>query len=184
MEQECGKAKKVILMLDSGRRVKPKASEYLPKPMEIVMRVNFINLLRMDKALKNFQVETFTRVTMLTANLMDLESIIGKTGVITKVISKKGCVAVMDYGKRVISIAINMKANFLIIEKKAMEFTHGIQDIFIKEATKITLGTDMDKCIGVTEVFTKEIGKWTDRTDKVNFLMDKIYRKACSKMDT
>ena len=112
MELECGKVKKEIHMLDNGNKVRLKVLEYLLRSMVVDMRVNFIILLRMDRVLKNFQVEIYIRENILMVNLMDLVSTIGKMEVITRGISKKEFVVVTVFGKRVISIVINIKDNF------------------------------------------------------------------------
>lgn len=112
MELECGKVKKEIHMLDNGNKVRLKVLEYLLRSMVVDMRVNFIILLRMDRVLKNFQVEIYIRENILMVNLMDLVSTIGKMEVIIRGISKKEFVVVTVFGKRVISIVINIKDNF------------------------------------------------------------------------
>jgi len=99
-------------MLDNGNKVRLKVLEYLLRSMVVDMRVNFIILLRMDRVLKNFQVEIYIRENILMVNLMDLVSTIGKMEVIIRGISKKEFVVVTVFGKRVISIVINIKDNF------------------------------------------------------------------------
>ena len=83
-------------------------------------------------------MEIFIKDSFKTINRMDMESIIGKI----KVISKETFLTVLDkvkvFGKRVQETVTNIKVNIKMIKSGAMECSHGLMVIFLKEITKQT----------------------------------------------
>lgn len=62
-----------------------------------------------------------------------------------------------------------MKVNIKMIRSVALESLSGVQEIFTRESSLMILDMDKEKCTGVTEVITKEVGKEASRMEKVIF---------------
>jgi hypothetical protein len=72
-----------------------------------------------------------------------------------------------EYGKRINNQMIAMKDNIRMIKNVAMEFSNGHLEILIKDISLMTCGMVKDKCIGMMEVTTKEVGKMEFNMEKV-----------------
>lgn len=67
--------------------------------------------------------------------------------------------------------AINMKANTMKIENKAMEYLHGLRAMFIKAIIKTILEMAMAKCIGMMGVIIKGNGSMVFKMGKAKYML-------------
>ena len=127
----------------------------------------------MGQELKNLLVETFTKGSIKTENLMDTDSITGTTEVIIKAVLKTASAAAMEYGKETKVLAINMKASSSIIKNKDMEYIPGNAGIYTKAIIIKICVMVMARFSGKMEVSIEDFGKMTSKKGKGNFLLEK-----------
>jgi len=87
----------------------------------------------MAKELKNLRMVIFIKDNMGKESQMVMVNIIGVMEVTLKEILKRDSEMVMECGKNVQEIAINMKENILKIKSMDMESLVGQVEIFIRE---------------------------------------------------
>ncbi len=90
MVQVSGEVLKVIRTLASGNREKHKGTEFTHGPMEIDIKGNSKTVLSMDKEQKDFLTEIPIKVSIKTASLQVMGSIIGLPAVFSKEILRMG----------------------------------------------------------------------------------------------
>ena len=157
MVLECGPTKKEILTLDNGSKAKPLVLVYILKLMLVSMKVALSILLKMEKEMRNFHLETSIKDTILMVNSMEVVTITGKMVVFTKDSSKMVSNMVMESFIRH-KIMINTKDSSLQIVDKAMEYIRGDVVMCTKDNITLILDTVMDRCSGMMVLFTKEHG--------------------------
>lgn len=169
MALACGKALKETPMLVSGNSVRLMDMVFIHGSMEIDIKVNSRIVSNTDKVSKNSPMEIYTRVSILKVNLQALVNIIGQMAAILKVHLEWVYDVVMEYGRKVLVITINMRVNMSMTKNQATVYSHGRVAMFIKGITKTTRGTVMDKCTGWMEVFTKVNGRMAYNMEKEKF---------------
>ena len=113
---------------------------------------------------------------------MALDNISGKMVVSTKGNFERGRNMVMGFGEKEIAMR-NMKASFKKIENKAMAFTHGEMEIYIKGIITLIFDMEPDKCSGMIVPSTKDHGLSTNLMGRVPSSMDINSSRGCSKME-
>lgn len=166
----CGKEQREIAMSDNGSLEKQMAMEFMFGLMEIVTKVNFLNVLSMVRELSVIRVETYTKDSSLKESLMAMVNITGRMEAISKAFSKWVGVKDRVFGKNHQEIVINMKDNTSKIRKMVMESFHGTMAISIKEPTRMMKGTAMVRCIGSMAATIKVNGRLESKMDKVIFI--------------
>lgn len=166
----CGKEQREIAMSDNGSLEKQTAMEFMFGLMEIVTKVNFLNVLSMVRELSVIRVETYTKDSSLKESLMAMVNITGRMEAISKAFSKWVGVKDRVFGKNHQEIVINMKDNTSKIRKMVMESFHGTMAISIKEPTRMMKGTAMVRCIGSMAATIRVNGRLESKMDKVIFI--------------
>lgn len=105
--------------------------------MVIDIKVNLGLASSMEKASKNSLMEIFIKEIIKKVSLLGLESTIGQTEVILKVLLRKVFEVEMEYGNVPKEILTNMKESMWKIVKMAMEFLHGLLEMSIKVIIKM-----------------------------------------------
>ena len=129
-------------------------------------------------------IKMFILVNMLVENLKAKESTRGTTEQLMLVNLKKAISTEKESGKNQrILILTAMKVNTSTTRKMVSEFLNGPQETLIKETTRMTKETVMEKCLGSTVLFTKESGRRVFSTgqEECNFQMARL-RPACLKI--
>ena len=112
----------------------------------------------MERGLRSSPLKIFTKAHILKENRMATVNTIGRMEVSTKEVLWEAIVKETRYGRNILEIVINTKANTWGIKSKATEFSLGLVEIFIKETMKMMKEKDMERCIGQTAAIIKALG--------------------------
>ena len=181
MELVSGSVQKATRILESGKMEQPQVLGCSRRTMPVVIKVLFCLSSSMEKEQKNLPQETSIKAIIKMENFMVLDSTTGKTAVFIRESLWRAKSMVMGCGEREILMK-NMKENLCRIERKDTASTLGITEMFIREATITTSGKERERCIGVMELSTKELGWSTNPMEKGVFLMGWKSLRAFSRM--
>lgn len=123
----------------------------------------------MEKEYKNLLMGIYTKDSMQMESHQDLVNIIGQMEATLKEHLKMASEMGMECGKKVQETMINMKENILMIKNVDMGYSHGQLAMYTRVITKQMSEMDMERCIGMMEVFIKETGIMESNMDKGKF---------------
>lgn len=89
---------------------------------------------------------------------MDMDNITGLLEAILRETFNAEWEVEKEFGNEAPGIVINMRVNIDRTKNKVMEFFNGRMETFIKETFRMIWKTDMEKCTGQMEKFTKGNG--------------------------
>jgi hypothetical protein len=156
---EYGEESMVTAILASGREARQRDTVCICGKMETSTRESGVTVSNTVMGQTSLAMVTLSKGSTSMGSRMASDNISGATVHFTLVTSARDSNTARESGESLTDLNLtHMRVSIIWIKSTATEYFHGSQGICTKEITKMTRGTDTERCTGQTGQSTKESG--------------------------